>query len=378
MGLYGGTPKDNSDKVAKIQAEIADKQLAFDREEAVRQAVRQTALDEWQRTTDDRRFDLDLKADARADSAASFNQSMGQQQLGYQKERDAQLFGLQQQELQYAQGDRQFYQQKATREEERILAKDQAQEAKEAARSASATAGYDPFKSSVETQLRGGLINFQQAQDYLRDYTTKYEMAGKEGDVNQFAKLYQEEIAPQRFGTGLEGAYEEILGRKATEEERTTGLERFKGGYYQTVTDLKDSLYKGQEYQTKFNRSYLDSYYDTQFGKEIKDEAGAGTGKRTFKFDSSLLPNYSGDLKASTKVSLPNFADEFTGTPAEIEQQLQNVRDSRQFLYGAGLTNLQGDIDKETQKLKNEGAKEVQKIAAQGDIYKSLVGAFSF
>jgi hypothetical protein len=370
-------PKDNSAKVAKIQAEIRDKELQFEREEAARQATRQTALDAWQKQNDERRYTLDLKADARADSAASFNQSMGQQQLAYQQSRDAQLFGLQQQELQYAQADRQFYQQKSTREEERILSKEQAAAAKEAAREASATAGYDPFKSSVETQLRGGLINFQQAQDYLREYTTKYDMFGKEGDVGQFAKLYQEEIAPQRFGTGLEGAYEEILGRKATDEERTKGLERFKGGYYQTVGDLKESLYKGQEYQTKFNRSYLDSYYDTQFGKEIKDEAGAGTGKRTFKFDSSLLPSYSGDLKDRAKVSLPDFKD-FTGTPAEIEQQLQNVRDSRQFLYGAGLTNLQGEIDKETQKLKNEGAKEVQKIAAQGDIYKSLVGAFSF
>jgi hypothetical protein len=203
-------------------------------------------------------------------------------------------------------------------------------------------------------------------------------MFGKEGDVNQFAKLYSEEIAPKRFETGLGAAYEEILGRKASEEEKAAGLERFKGGYYQTVNDLKESLYKGQEYQKKFNRSYLDSYYDTMYGDEIKDAQGVGTGKRTFKFDKSLLPTYAGDLEGRTKVQLPAFADQFEGTPAEVEQQLQNVRDSRQFLYSAGLTNLQGEIDKETQKLKNEGAKEVQKIAAQGDIYKSLVSAFSF
>jgi hypothetical protein len=176
----------------------------------------------------------------------------------------------------------------------------------------------------------------------------------------------------------LGAAYEEILGRKATEEEKTAGLERFKGGYYQTVNDLKESLYKGQEYQKKFNRSYLDSYYDTMYGDEIKDAEGVGTGKRTFKFDKNLLPTYGADLADRTKVTLPSFQDQFEGTPAELEQQLQNVRDSRQFLYSAGLTNLQGEIDKETQKLKNEGAKEVQKIAAQGDIYKSLVSAFSF
>ena len=93
-------PKDNSAKVAKIQAEIRDKELQFEREEAARQATRQTALDAWQKQNDERRYTLDLKADARADSAASFNQSMGQQQLAYQQSRDAQLFGLQQQELQ--------------------------------------------------------------------------------------------------------------------------------------------------------------------------------------------------------------------------------------------------------------------------------------
>ena len=374
----GGGPSDNSAAVAKQQRKILEKQLKFDKKEARRQNERQSQLDAWQRTLDDRRYQLDLKADERAASALAFEQSLGQQMLSYQQSRDAQLFGLQQQELQYAEADREFYRQRAMREEERILAKEKAAADKEAARLAAGATGYDPYKQSLEQQLRTGLIGFGEAQQYLRDYTTQYELYGKEGDASNLAKLYSEEIAPGRFQTGLGAAYEEILGRQATEEEAAKGLERFKGGYYQSVADLKESLYKGQEYQKKFNKSYLDSYYDTMFGEELKDTEGVGTGKRTFKFDSSLLPDYAGDLKASTKVSLPQFGEEFTGTPAEIEQQLQNIRDSRQFLYSAGLTNLQGEIDKETQKLKNEGAKEVQKIAAQGDIYKSLVGAFSF
>ena len=376
--MGGGGPSDNSAEVARSQERIAQRQLELDRREARRQAEYQNAVLAEQKLANERRNVLDLKADSRADRAASFNESMAQQQLAYQTQKDAQLFGLQQQELQYAEADRAFYRGKATREEERITAKEQAAAQAEAARKASAEAGYDPFKVSIESQLRSGLIGFTQAQDYLREYTTKYDMFGKEGDVNQFAKLYSEEIAPKRFETGLGAAYQEILGRQASEEEKAAGLERFKGGYYQTVNDLKESLYKGQEYQKKFNRSYLDSYYDTMYGDEIKDAEGVGTGKRTFKFDKSLLPTYGGNLAERTKVTLPGFADQFEGTPAELEQQLQNVRDSRQFLYSAGLTNLQGEIDKETQKLKNEGAKEVQKIAAQGDIYKSLVGAFSF
>lgn len=374
----GGRPKDNSAEVARIQKETRERELQFEREEAARQESYRNAMLEQQRIADQRRNELDIRADARADRAASFNETMAQQQLAYQQQRDAQLFGLQRQELQYAEADRSFYRQKATREEERILAKEKAAQDAEAARKASALAGYDPFKTSIESQLRSGLIGFTQAQDYLREYTTKYEMFGKEGDINQFAKIYSEDIAPKRFQTGLGAAYEEILGRKATQEEQTAGLERFKGGYYQTINDLKESLYKGQEYQKKFNRSYLDSYYDTMYGDEIKDAEGVGTGKRTFKFDKNLLPTYGGDLAGRTKVTLPSFSDTFEGTPAELEQQLQNVRDSRQFLYSAGLTNLQGEIDKETQKLKNEGAKEVQKIAAQGDIYKALVGSFSF
>lgn len=376
--MGGSPPPDNSPQVAEIQRKTRLEELAFEKEEAARQAAYRDQTLAYQRDIDARRYELDLKADERANKAASFNQSMSQQQLAYQQQRDAQLYGLQQQQLQLAEADKAFYRSRATREEERILAKEQAAAQAEAARKSSAEAGYNPFKSSLESQLRSGLINFNQAQDYLREYTTKYELAGREGDTSQFAKLYAEEIAPKRFGTGLEAAYEEILGRKATEEEKTAGLERFKGGYYQTVNDLKESLYKGSEYQKKFNRSYLDSYYDTMYGDEIKDAQGVGTGKRTFQFDKNLLPTYGGNLAERTKVSLPDFQSQFEGSPAELEEQLKNVRDSRQFLYSAGLTNLQGEIDKETQKLKNEGAKEIQKISAQGDIYKALVGSFSF
>ena len=39
---------------------------------------------------------------------------------------------------------------------------------------------------------------------------------------------------------------------------------------------------------------------------------------------------------------------------------------------------VQGEIDKETQKLKNEGSKELAKVQSQGSIYNSLVGSFNF
>ena len=91
-----------------------------------------------------------------------------------------------------------------------------------------------------------------------------------------------------------------------------------------------------------------------------------------------LLPQYAEGLEGKTGITTPNFKDVFTGTPSEIKEQIQNVRDTRKFLYSAGLTNLQGDIDKETQKLKNEGGREIARIGKEGDIYQSVVSAFNF
>ena len=121
------------------------------------------------------------------------------------------------------------------------------------------------------------------------------------------------------------------------------------------------------------------------FGKEIRDEEGVGTGNRTFNFDRSLLPTYKGgtggsgsQLEIDTGVALPDWQDTYTGTPAELDFTLDNIRESRKFLHSAGLTQLQGTIDKEIQSLKNEGAKEVTRIGKEGDIYAGLVGGFSF
>jgi hypothetical protein len=232
------------------------------------------------------------------------------------------------------------------------------------------------MRSGIESQLRQGLISYNDATSQLRDYASKYDLSPPEQDVAGLTDIYTKELLPGRRATGIESAYEETLGRKATEEEKSKALERFGQGYYSTVQDLRDSLAKGQEYQDKFNNSYLDNYYDTMYGKQATDAAGKKTGQRTFKFDKNLLPTYADATKARAGVQLPNFADTFAGTPSEIEESLQNVRDTRKYLYSAGLTNLQGEIDKETQKLKNEGSKEVAKINSFGSVASNLVSGF--
>jgi len=272
-----------------------------------------------------------------------------------------------------------YQQQKETAAEARAAAEKADAKAAEEARKASAASGFGGMRSGLESQLRQGLISYNDATSQLRDYASKYDLAPPEQDVSALTKMYTEELLPGRRTTGTKAAYEELLGRQATEEEVTKAQERFNQGYYSSVQDLKDSLTKGSEYQDKFNTSYLDNYYDTMFGKQGTNEAGKKTGQRSFKFDKNLLPTYSDtNLSSRAQVTTPDFKDTFTGTPGEIQEQLQNVRDTRQYLYSAGLTNLQGEIDKETQKLKNEGGKEIAKISSQGDIYKQLVGAFSF
>jgi hypothetical protein len=245
------------------------------------------------------------------------------------------------------------------------------------ARKASAASAFGGMRSGLESQLRQGLIGYSDATSQLRDYASKYELAPPEQDVSALTKIYTEELLPGRRTTGTKAAYEELLGRQATEEELGKAQERFNQGYYSSVQDLKDSLVKSSEYQDKFNTSYLDNYYDTMFGKQGVDEKGKKTGQRSFNFDKSLLPTYAGtDLAGRAKVTTPDFKDKFTGTPGEIQEQLQNVRDTRQYLYSAGLTNLQGEIDKETQKIKNEGQKEIANISSFGNVAANLVSGF--
>jgi len=252
-------------------------------------------------------------------------------------------------------------------------------EAARKARTASATQNLGSFYGGLEDQLRSGLISYADAQSQLQGYGAQYELApGSTADYGrQLTSLYTSKIRPGRQSTGVEAAYEELLGRSATEEEKAKAKERFSQGYYTTVQDFKDSLVKSQEYQDKFNQSYLDNYYDTQFGKQTVDEKGKRTGQRTFKFNEKYLPSFTGDLAGKSGVTMPEFGD-FTGTPAELEEYQQSLRQSRQYLYSAGLTNLQGEIDKELQNIKTEGQKEIVRIGKEGDIYSSLVSSFSF
>jgi len=263
--------------------------------------------------------------------------------------------------------------------EDRRLKEEADRKAADAARTAAAQGNLGSLYSNLESQMRSGLISYADAATQLQGYASQYNLdpGSTLGYGTDLANIYTTQVQPGRRATGVEAAYEELLGRAATEEEKQKAMERFGQGYYTTIQDFKDSLVKSQEYQDKFNQSYLDNYYDTQFGKQTVDEKGKRTGLRTFKFSEEYMPSFIGDLKDKSGLEMPEFGD-FTGTPAELEEYQQSLRQSRQYLYSAGLTNLQGEIDKELQNIKMEGTKEVTRISKEGDIYNSLVGTFSF
>ena len=253
------------------------------------------------------------------------------------------------------------------------IAKD---EDKETARKTYGIAGFANFRANIEEELRQGVITYDDAKSQLRGYGADYELSPEEA-VSNLGSLYTKEILPGRRAAGIAAAYKELYQRPATEEETTSTKELFNTGYYSTTQDLKDALAKSPEYQDKFNNSYLENYYDTMYGKQGRDAAGKKTGIRSTTFDSSLLPTYAKGTESKAGVTIPTFGT-ITGQVADLDRAEETFRDTRKYLYSAGLTNLQGDIDKETQKLKNKGATDVAKIGSTGDMYKALIGSFSF
>ena len=300
--------------------------------------------------------------------------------------------------LEYQKGKEDRLQEQADKEKAEAKAKD-------LTRRKSGAQGLTGLYDRTKSQLESGLISFQGAQDKLQSYIDKYDLTGgfteDEGftptytDPNKgpgqylssLQNIYQGEggLLDKKRTSGVKLAYQDILGRQATDDELSSAMSNLQLQSYggAGIQGLRDSLKSSAEYTKNLNDNYLDNYYDTMYGKQTRDAEGNMTKKRKFTFDPSLLPTYQGDLAERTGVGVTTgeqFADYFKEgrTIAELEEGQQNIRDSRKFLYSAGLTNLQGAIDKETQKIKNEGAKEIAKIQQEGSIYGQLLGGFNF
>ena len=245
---------------------------------------------------------------------------------------------------------------------------------------ATGQAGYNAYKENLLNQFNAGLIDSAQAQQGFKDYEDRYKLGTgfTQNDLNYLTQqASQGAVGKSQLLAGQ--TYKDILGRGATESELASFSELQKTGQYK-LTDLVNSIKSGSEYQNKFNDNYLTSYYDTMYGKQetTTNEKGetVKTGKRTFNYNAAFDPTFTGDIASATGINTSQVPTSFTGTAAEIEEFQQAQRQKRDFMYNAGLTNLQGQIDKDTQKIKNEGTKEVTKIAAQGQLLSNLTSGF--
>jgi len=301
-----------------------------------------------------------------------------------------------------------YQKERETRLDERAQKEREDEAARELTRRKSGAKGLTDLYGRTKSQLESGLLSFQGAQDKLQSYIDKYDLtAGFKPDdegntfdpgytdpskgagqyLTNLQNIYQGEggLLEKQRTSGVKLAYQDILGRQATDDELSSAMSNLQLQSYggAGIQGLRDSLKSSSEYTKNINDNYLDNYYDTMYGKQTKDAEGNMTKKRKFTFDPSLLPTYQGDLGERTGVGVTTgeqFADYFKEgrTIAELEEGKQNIRDSRKFLYSAGLTNLQGEIDKETQRIKNEGAKDIAKIQQEGSIYGQLLGGFNF
>ena len=242
------------------------------------------------------------------------------------------------------------------------------------------TAGYNTYRQNLLNQFNAGLLDSSQATQQLKDYEDRYKLGTgyTQADINSLVDQATQGAAG-KSATLAGQTYKDILGREATQSELSSFADLQKTGQYK-LTDLVNSIKSGSEYQNKFNDNYLSSYYDTMYGKQgtTTNEKGetVKTGKRTFTYNTALDPTFSGDLAKATGINTSGLPSSFTGTPAEIEEAQQAMRQKRDFMYNAGLTNLQGQIDKDTQKIKNEGTADVARIGTQGQLLSNLAAGF--
>jgi hypothetical protein len=251
-----------------------------------------------------------------------------------------------------------------------------AQEAADAAKLSSYTEGLNPYYETLLSQLERGVIDENTATANLQGYIAEAGIDERPNALFTGLTNTATELAGSRALNITNQAYQTLLGRAPTPEELEIETANLTGGIENyTYDSLKSKIIDSDEYQKKYNDSYLDNYYDSYFGEQERDEEGNLTGKRTFDFSTEFMPAYEGALDVDTGITMPTFGS-FTGDPAELEEYQQSIRQARSFMYNAGLTNLQGNIDKELTKMKNESAERQKRISGEFGIAQSAISNF--
>ena len=252
----------------------------------------------------------------------------------------------------------------------------EAQAAAAATRLDSYTEGLNPYYETLLSQLERGVIDENTATSNLQGYIAEGGIDERPNDLFTGLSTTATDLSGSRAINSANRAYQTLLGRAPTPEELELATANLTGGIENYTYDaLKSDILDSEEYQKKYNDNYLDNYYDSYFGEQERDEEGNLTGKRTFDFSTEFMPAYEGALDVDTGITMPTF-ESFTGNPAELEEYQQSIRQARSFMYNAGLTNLQGNIDKELTKMKNESAERQKRIAGEFGVAQSAMSNF--
>jgi hypothetical protein len=243
------------------------------------------------------------------------------------------------------------------------------------------------YSDIFQKQLRSGALTSSAATDQLKDFQQRYGLEA--GDIEpqlQAIKQYELDQLPEQRTTLVQRTFQDILGRKASDQELKTRLDEIsKSGGKLDIDAIATSIKSSDEYKEKVGGSYLENYYRSYFGPSekvtVKGTEGApdwqkSTGRYTISTGSQFAPTLDEETQKTVGLKFGAMPDTFTGSVGEIEQMQQKMRQRDEFAYNSGLTKLQGQIDADIQKIKNKGSKDVAEISSKTGIYGNLVSGF--
>jgi len=243
------------------------------------------------------------------------------------------------------------------------------------------------YSDIFQQQLKKGAITSSSLKDQLKDYQQRYGLEA--GDIEpQLQQVYQYELSnlPEQRQTLVKRAFQDILGRKASEQELSTRISEIeKSGGKLDLDAIATSLKASDEYKEKVGGSYLENYYRTYLGpskkETVKGVEGApdwqkSTGQYTISTGAQFSPTFDEETQKTIGLKFGAMPETFTGSPGEIEQMQQKLRQRDEFAYNSGLTKLQGQIDQDITKLKNKGSRDIADISSKTGIYGNLVSGF--
>jgi hypothetical protein len=121
--------------------------------------------------------------------------------------------------------------------------------------------------------------------------------------------------------------------------------------------------------------------YGEGWNETFKDDQGEDRNKtvRKFNLQTGLSPSFSDDsnLKDDMGIVWGDSPTSLTGSAAEIEFGISQLRDKDKALYTAGIKNLEGNIQKDLQKLQNKSREKIAKIDQNTSMMGLIGHAFS-